>query len=518
MMRIRFSNPRSWLLDQGVKHFLERYKKGGLRDDGWPKLDDYGFSTDTVWKASFSALEEHRTNDEEPCHGLHLLGVIAFLSPDNISNGIFTGHNPDSYPPVLSFCQKEEDFEAAAKELAEMALIDSSLGHKVHSIHRLVQEAFERFLDDPSRQLYFDYAVMLLYEAFLQQVEGHHYKDSQSLDRFYRFYHSDIKLTNNRYLHEIGDKASALAIASLAMSTCKERDSLLYAHLFNTMFGIYFELNDLKKARSHCEVALEIRKRLDTEEEYSNTLSNMGNLLSAEGRLAEALRCFEESESIRQRIGEDGIIGHALLCLGIGRAQALTGDYDPAEPRSSTAKEEILRVFGPQGHSKPDVHSAFGNLARRNRDLPTARTHYPDGLRVLQAQRTPTHAFHAAFLYKLACISVAAAGLPPAMEMLAKASTLAAHSPDGTPGDVARILHAQASLLQRVGYPPSSPEVAQKASVAAQLREMVEREYLPDREGGDVVVETQRKDGGGEGEGDPKREGEWDRLVGALMR
>jgi len=76
----------------------------------------------------------------------------------------------------------------------------------------------------------------------------------------------------------------------------------------------------------------------------------MGNLYSAEGRLADALRCFDASELIRQRLGDEGIIGLALTRMGIGRAQALKGDYTAAEQRFTSAKEVILRTFGPDGH------------------------------------------------------------------------------------------------------------------------------------------------------------------------
>ena len=91
---------------QGVKQYLETYKEVGHKDAGSFMLDDYEFSLDTVWKASFSALEEHRN---EGSHGYHLLGIIASLSPADIPNELFTGHKLETYPPVLSFCQNEDE-------------------------------------------------------------------------------------------------------------------------------------------------------------------------------------------------------------------------------------------------------------------------------------------------------------------------------------------------------------------------------------------------------------------------
>ena len=149
----------------------------------------------------------------------------------------------------------------------------------------------------------------------------------------------------------------ALGLVSIAMSTCSDRDSILYAHLANTAGSIHFELNDLKKARPYYEAVLDIRRRRDTQEEYSNTLSNMANLLSAEGCADEALSAFAEAEGIRSKLGDDGIIGLALTFLGIGRAHNLKGDQTSAEAKVKIAKDIILRKFGAYGHFMPEYRS-----------------------------------------------------------------------------------------------------------------------------------------------------------------
>jgi len=75
--------------DRGVKYFLERYHSGRERQDGSLKLDDYEFDLDTVWKASFSDIEERRSSGSD---AFDVLGIIAFLYPDEIPNDIFSGH------------------------------------------------------------------------------------------------------------------------------------------------------------------------------------------------------------------------------------------------------------------------------------------------------------------------------------------------------------------------------------------------------------------------------------------
>lgn len=146
----------------------------------------------------------------------------------------------------------------------------------------------------------------------------------------------------------------ALALVKIAMDTGLGKDNILYAHLANTAASVYFELNDLKQARPYLETVQDIRRLLDTKEEYSNSLQNMGNLLSAEGSLDEALKSFSEARSIRVELGEDGIVGLALVSLGIGRALALKGKYSQAEENYNVAKKIILRKHGPKGHFMPE--------------------------------------------------------------------------------------------------------------------------------------------------------------------
>lgn len=117
------------------------------------------------------------------------------------------------------------------------------------------------------------------------------------------------------------------------------------------------ELNDLKKARPYMEAALDIRRRRDTEEEYCNTLNNLGNLESAEGRLDEALATFGNAEAIRHSIGEDGIVGLALTSLGIARVLNLKGQQMLAEIKVDVARDIVLRKFGAHGIFMPEYRS-----------------------------------------------------------------------------------------------------------------------------------------------------------------
>ena len=152
-----------------------------------------------------------------------------------------------------------------------------------------------------------------------------------------------------RYLLEIGDKSNALNLVNIAMSTCSNKETIIYGHLSNTSASIYFAMNHLKHARSDQETSLRIRKHLDSEEEYSNSLHNMGNICSAEGHLDEALKYFMEAKDYRGKMEEESPAGIAITLLGIGRIHAFNGDYTEARLNYESAENIILRKFGANG-------------------------------------------------------------------------------------------------------------------------------------------------------------------------
>ena len=54
----------------------------------------------------------------------------------------------------------------------ELALIDATSDYQTFFIHRLVQAAFDKTLDDEFRNGFFDCVVTLIHETFPQQLEG----------------------------------------------------------------------------------------------------------------------------------------------------------------------------------------------------------------------------------------------------------------------------------------------------------------------------------------------------------
>ena len=72
----------------------------------------------------------------------------------------------------------------------------------------------------------------------------------------------------------------------------------------------------------------------------------MGNLASADGDLETALKCFEEAEEIRARLGEDSAIPLAITYQGMGRALFLQQKYEEALERYEKAEALAVQYAG----------------------------------------------------------------------------------------------------------------------------------------------------------------------------
>ena len=92
---------------KGVASFLNRYRKGRLRDDGSSKLDDYNFSLDTIWQTAFNTLEKRGA--QKKGYGFQLLGVMTYFSPDCIPNSIYGSTRLGEVPAALTFCKDEDE-------------------------------------------------------------------------------------------------------------------------------------------------------------------------------------------------------------------------------------------------------------------------------------------------------------------------------------------------------------------------------------------------------------------------
>ncbi|KAI1427346.1 hypothetical protein F5Y12DRAFT_792364 [Xylaria sp. FL1777] len=255
----------------------------------------------TLWSLQFESL--HREAEK-------LLGIIMFLSPDDISTKLFDltlAEDEIKLPDELQFLEDSLAYWEAEAQLLDLSLAQKTFGTGQLSIHRLVQFEFGYFLEkqDPQqRQLAFEYAAKLLCQAFPKQIKGRpmylvwstcqqYYSHIISLGKHYMNSSPGLKkLRPTRefceaisncawYLRERGAaEVNDLLLAGL--NACREirgpkELELIYAHILNTVGAQQDDLGHSKFAIPYFLECLEIRRKyLDpADEELSGVLHNI---------------------------------------------------------------------------------------------------------------------------------------------------------------------------------------------------------------------------------------------------
>jgi hypothetical protein len=140
---------RSW----SIEEFFEMYRRQPRKVHGIFGNN----SINTVWSMSFQSLNE-RTSA--------ILGVLSFLSPDNIPQALFEPKSPGVFPESLEFCEDPFDFSDEMESLMTLALVKRNKERRAFSIHRLVQTSYKHFMSPEDRQKSFNDASLLLSAAF----------------------------------------------------------------------------------------------------------------------------------------------------------------------------------------------------------------------------------------------------------------------------------------------------------------------------------------------------------------
>ncbi|EEP78975.1 predicted protein [Uncinocarpus reesii 1704] len=140
---------RSW----SIEEFVEMYKRHPQKVHGIFENS----SINALWEMSFRSLNKRSST---------LLGVLAFLSPDNIPQALFEPKDPDVLSGSLEFCKDPFDFSDEMETLMTLALVKRNKEQRAFSVHRLVQTSFKYFLSFEDRQKSFNNAALLVSAAF----------------------------------------------------------------------------------------------------------------------------------------------------------------------------------------------------------------------------------------------------------------------------------------------------------------------------------------------------------------
>lgn len=158
-----------------LRDFLPLYERNCAKIDARKAAgEDYEYTLGTVWNVSFEKLTDNSTR---------LLNVLGFLEPDNVAEDIFLNGFQDSddffsflsdemelvHPPWFdneSAYAHNHSLGDASEELLRAALVNRAAEDSALSIHRLVQSAVLRRIDDSEKTNYFDAIVQMLCWGF----------------------------------------------------------------------------------------------------------------------------------------------------------------------------------------------------------------------------------------------------------------------------------------------------------------------------------------------------------------
>jgi tetratricopeptide (TPR) repeat protein len=115
---------------------------------------------------------------------------------------------------------------------------------------------------------------------------------------------------------------------------------LIYAHLCNSAFCLYYDLNDLEHCKQYLDTCISIRKNFlpDDHAEMAAVYANMATLLTTQGEHDAALGYWEISDAARKENGTEHLLADAVFQSSYGWACRLKGDYDQAKERYKRAQ------------------------------------------------------------------------------------------------------------------------------------------------------------------------------------
>ncbi|KAF2028394.1 hypothetical protein EK21DRAFT_90680 [Setomelanomma holmii] len=173
---------RTWKLDKLLTMYKKSPKKlHGLSD---PALLHAGYtlSVSTVFRMSFLAILHPDSNspgdvplnaqpDQKGVGAILLLGVMSFLDPDAVEEGLLVLPYDCHVPDELEFLKDDFDVSEQLDILVDVALVQKNKATAKLSVHRLVQAEFRYFTSPADRQLHFEAASRILYEVLPRQSD-----------------------------------------------------------------------------------------------------------------------------------------------------------------------------------------------------------------------------------------------------------------------------------------------------------------------------------------------------------
>jgi len=418
-------------------------------------MPDYPESLTAALTLSFKRLE--RTNPA----AAELLRLCAFLHPDAIPGGIFTGGACKLSSILQPVVTDWFELQKALRELRRYSLVQRHLNHSTLTLHRLVQAALRDSMDREiqrqwagrtvqaveqalpcagsatRQQLQSYFPHMQICTALIEQwnmdfpeaarlleqtgdyLQGHvQYEQAEPLlqgaltirEKLLGPDHPDLATSLNNlalFYEKQGKYAQAEAFFQRTLALREKAlgpDHADVAAILNNLAMIYRDQGKHTRAEMLFQRALAIRKKLlgPDHPDVATVLNNLATLYRMQGKYAQAETFFQRALEIRQRIlGVDhpDVAQSCNALAGLYRAQ---GKYAQAEPLYQQALAIDEQVPGP---GRPDLATTLNNLALLYQTLgkyAQAEPFYWRALAIYEQLLGPEHPYVASCLSNLA--------------------------------------------------------------------------------------------------------------------
>lgn len=382
---------------------LFRHRREELLGRGEPTA--YQATVDTTWQL---AIEQVATIQPSGQHGIALLRLCAFLSPEGIPLDLLTGHS-DQLPEELAVVARDQlTLQDAVAALYRYSLVDRDQAGL--RIHRLVQAVVRARLSEDDRLHWAETTVSLLLAGFPLN-----YSDLTSWPIYQRLLPHVLAAADHAarlgvageqtgwllsqasgYLRRRGQPRQARPLAERALTVTEAvpvPNQREVGDRHDELGRVLRDLGDLTGARVELEQSLEIGKTLYGPEhpDVAATRANLGGVLRALGDLTGARVELEQSLVILEAANDPDDTQLAAALNNLGHVLIELGDFDGARARLEESLAITEAALGPSHPYAATTRINLGGVLQRSGDFTEARVQFEKALEIDEAAYGPDH-------------------------------------------------------------------------------------------------------------------------------
>jgi tetratricopeptide (TPR) repeat protein len=479
------------------------------------KPDSYPDTLASTWKPSINAA-----STQQP-HARDLLGLFAYLAPDDIPRNLIPEHAAALHGPLATAAANQVSYDQMLEALINFSLVDAE--DERIGMHRLVQLMVRADLDSVERVSSHCEAVRVLAAAFpadptdirtwpvCGRLLSHVAWTTQECQELLSRVGSELGALlqhAGRYLHVRGDYIEARRLLELALEVRRGQhgDRTAEAETLTTLGRVYYHLAVLDSARLVTEQALMLyreelgedapqtmdnmlhlsrilreldqfanaehlarefllaceRSSADDPAKRSAGYSTLGDALWRHGRLEEARRAYREALRIRQSFAGANPADVAGCHKHIGIVAIELGEYRNAEEELLKARQLLSKFYDDDNLDIVDVELHRGEAVSKA-GRPEEAKDILERVVEVRERRLRDHPDLAGALVKYAAVLDALGEYPKAIATLRRASKMFAQcsGPDHTYVGYAEL--ALAGTLRNAGQRERARAAAKRA-------------------------------------------------------